>query len=156
MDSGVAIGETVVVGGNQKTVVLYDFVSIRKIVNAYNALLMADKMSKINRIVRNPMEGQLSFHFLKYHEKTAVNFFYYFQCRSYLCTKARLIGNNMLTTRWTLRWTLKLSIQGKQELVYIIIHTLKEKCIILFNNAFQPGSEMDARLHSIKDLTEEW
>jgi subtilisin family serine protease len=45
MDSGVAITENVVVAGNQKTAVLYYFVS-GKIVNAYNALLMADKMSR--------------------------------------------------------------------------------------------------------------
>jgi hypothetical protein len=42
--------------------------------------------------------------------------------------------------------------KGKQELVYSnnSSDTLK-KVYHLFNNAFQPGSEMDARLHSIKD-----
>jgi hypothetical protein len=42
--------------------------------------------------------------------------------------------------------------KGKQELVYSnnSSDTLK-KYYHLFNNAFQPGSEMDARLHSIKD-----
>jgi hypothetical protein len=80
MDSGVAISETVVVGGNQKTAVLLLLcLNQEKIVNAYNALLMADKMSKINRIVRNPMEGQQSFHLFKYHEKIALISFIYFQ-----------------------------------------------------------------------------
>jgi hypothetical protein len=46
MDSGVAISETVVVGGNPKTVVLLRLCLNQKIVNAYNALLMADKMSR--------------------------------------------------------------------------------------------------------------
>jgi hypothetical protein len=43
--------------------------------------------------------------------------------------------------------------KGKQELVYAnnSSDTLKKVYYHLFNNAFQPGSEMDARLHSIKD-----
>ena len=43
--------------------------------------------------------------------------------------------------------------KGKQELVYTnnSSDTLKSVYYHLFNNAFQPGSEMDARLHSIKD-----
>jgi hypothetical protein len=41
--------------------------------------------------------------------------------------------------------------KGKQELVYNTSDTLKKVYYHLFNNAFQPGSEMDARLHSIKD-----
>ncbi|WP_026708369.1 M1 family metallopeptidase [Flavobacterium frigidarium] len=43
--------------------------------------------------------------------------------------------------------------QGTQELVYSnnSSDTLKKVYYHLFNNAFQPGSEMDARLHSIKD-----
>ena len=43
--------------------------------------------------------------------------------------------------------------KGKQELVYTnnSLDTLKTVYYHLFNNAFQPGSEMDARLHSIKD-----
>jgi hypothetical protein len=46
MDSGVAITENVVVAGNQKTAVLLLLCKSGKIVNAYNALLMADKMSR--------------------------------------------------------------------------------------------------------------
>jgi hypothetical protein len=34
--------------------------------------------------------------------------------------------------------------------------TLKKVYYHLFNNAFQPGSEMDARLHTSKILTVEW
>ena len=43
--------------------------------------------------------------------------------------------------------------KGKQELVYTnnSPDTLKKVFYHLFLNAFQPGSEMDARLHSIKD-----
>ncbi|PKH66671.1 peptidase M1 [Flavobacterium sp. ALD4] len=43
--------------------------------------------------------------------------------------------------------------KGKQQLVYSnnSSDTLKKVYYHLFNNAFQPGSEMDARLHSIKD-----
>jgi Peptidase family M1 domain len=43
--------------------------------------------------------------------------------------------------------------KGKQELVYInnSPDTLRKVFYHLFLNAFQPGSEMDARLHSIKD-----
>ena len=43
--------------------------------------------------------------------------------------------------------------QGKQELVYTnnSSDTLKKVYYHLFNNAFQPGSEMDARIQSIKD-----
>ncbi|QBN19384.1 M1 family metallopeptidase [Flavobacterium nackdongense] len=43
--------------------------------------------------------------------------------------------------------------KGKQELVYTnnSSDTLKRVYYHLFNNAFQPGSEMDARLQSIKD-----
>jgi hypothetical protein len=43
--------------------------------------------------------------------------------------------------------------KGKQELVYTnnSSDTLRKVYYHLFNNAFQPGSEMDARLHSIKD-----
>jgi hypothetical protein len=43
--------------------------------------------------------------------------------------------------------------KGKQELVYTnnSSDTLTRVYYHLFNNAFQPGSEMDARLHSIKD-----
>jgi len=43
--------------------------------------------------------------------------------------------------------------KGTQELVYTnnSADTLKKVYYHLFNNAFQPGSEMDARLHSIKD-----
>ena len=43
--------------------------------------------------------------------------------------------------------------RGKQELVYTnnSSDTLKRVFYHLFNNAFQPGSEMDARLQSIKD-----
>lgn len=43
--------------------------------------------------------------------------------------------------------------KGKQELVYTnnSADTLKRVYYHLFNNAFQPGSEMDARLHTIKD-----
>lgn len=43
--------------------------------------------------------------------------------------------------------------KGKQELVYTnnSPDTLKKVFYHLFSNAFQPGSEMDARLHSIKD-----
>jgi hypothetical protein len=43
--------------------------------------------------------------------------------------------------------------KGKQELVYTnnSADTLKKVFYHLFPNAFQPGSEMDARLHSIKD-----
>jgi subtilisin family serine protease len=47
MDSGVAITEAVVVGGNPKDSRSFDSLSQSgKIVNAYNALLMADKMSR--------------------------------------------------------------------------------------------------------------
>ncbi|MEZ7498313.1 S8 family peptidase [Flavobacterium sp. Arc3] len=47
MDSGVAIAENVVVGGNPKDSRSFTTLSQSgKIVNAYNALLMADKMSK--------------------------------------------------------------------------------------------------------------
>ena len=48
MDSGTAINyNDVVVGGNPKTYVLLLILSKSgKIVNAYNALLMAEKMSK--------------------------------------------------------------------------------------------------------------
>ncbi|SEB06054.1 Subtilase family protein [Flavobacterium gillisiae] len=47
MDSGVAITETVVVGGNPKDSRSFTTLSQSgKIVNAYNALLMADKMSR--------------------------------------------------------------------------------------------------------------
>ena len=47
MDSGVAISETVVVGGNPKDSRSFTTLSKSgKIVNAYNALLMADKMSR--------------------------------------------------------------------------------------------------------------
>jgi hypothetical protein len=46
MDSGVAIGETVVVGGNPKDSRSTTLSQSGKIVNAYNALLMADKMSR--------------------------------------------------------------------------------------------------------------
>jgi cell wall-associated protease len=47
MDSGVAISETVVVGGNPKDSRSFTTLSQSgKIVNAYNALLMADKMSR--------------------------------------------------------------------------------------------------------------
>ena len=43
--------------------------------------------------------------------------------------------------------------KGKQELVYTnnSADTLRKVFYHLFPNAFQPGSEMDARLHSIKD-----
>ena len=43
--------------------------------------------------------------------------------------------------------------KGKQELVYSnnSSDTLKKVYYHLFFNAFQPGSEMDARLHFIKD-----
>jgi len=43
--------------------------------------------------------------------------------------------------------------KGKQELVYTnnSSDTLRKVYYHLFNNAFQPGSEMDARLNSIKD-----
>lgn len=43
--------------------------------------------------------------------------------------------------------------KGKQELVYTnnSPDTLRKVYYHLFNNAFQPGSEMDARLHTIKD-----
>ena len=43
--------------------------------------------------------------------------------------------------------------KGTQELVYTnnSADTLKRVFYHLFNNAFQPGSEMDARLQSIKD-----
>jgi hypothetical protein len=43
--------------------------------------------------------------------------------------------------------------KGQQELIYTnnSPDTLKKVYYHLFNNAFQPGSEMDARLHSIKD-----
>jgi hypothetical protein len=43
--------------------------------------------------------------------------------------------------------------KGKQELVYTnnSSDTLRKVFYHLFPNAFQPGSEMDARLHSIKD-----
>ncbi len=43
--------------------------------------------------------------------------------------------------------------KGKQELVYTnnSSDTLKKVYYHLYNNAFQPGSEMDARLHYIKD-----
>ena len=43
--------------------------------------------------------------------------------------------------------------KGTQELVYTnnSKDTLKRVFYHLFNNAFQPGSEMDARLQSIKD-----
>jgi hypothetical protein len=63
MDSGVAISETVVVGGNPKQSVL------RLCLNQENSeriqrLINGDDVEKINRIVRNPMEGQLSFHFI--------------------------------------------------------------------------------------------
>ena len=47
MDSGVAITTDVVVGGNPKDVRSFSALSKSgKIVNAYNALLMAQKMSK--------------------------------------------------------------------------------------------------------------
>ena len=44
--------------------------------------------------------------------------------------------------------------KGTQELVYTnnSADTLKRVYYHLFNNAFQPGSEMDARLQFIKDL----
>lgn len=47
----------------------------------------------------------------------------------------------------------KFQYKGKQELVYTnnSSDTLKKVYYHLYNNAFQPGSEMDARLHSIKD-----
>ena len=43
--------------------------------------------------------------------------------------------------------------KGKQELVYTnnSPDTLRKVYYHLFNNAFQPGSEMDARIQSIKD-----
>jgi uncharacterized cupredoxin-like copper-binding protein len=43
--------------------------------------------------------------------------------------------------------------KGKQELVYSnnSNDTLKKVYYHLFNNAFQPGSEMDMRLQNIKD-----
>jgi hypothetical protein len=44
MDSVVLLKMSV--AGNPKTAVLYYFVKSGKIVNAYNALLMADKMSR--------------------------------------------------------------------------------------------------------------
>ena len=47
MDSGVAITTNVVVGGNPKDPRSFTALSKSgKIVNAYNAILMADKMSK--------------------------------------------------------------------------------------------------------------
>ncbi|MCG9791895.1 M1 family metallopeptidase [Flavobacterium algicola] len=47
----------------------------------------------------------------------------------------------------------KFQYQGNQELVYTnnSSDTLKKVYYHLFNNAFQPGSEMDSRLHTIKD-----
>ena len=44
--------------------------------------------------------------------------------------------------------------KGKQELVYTnnSNDTLKKVYYHLFNNAFQPGSEMDMRLQNIKDI----
>ena len=43
--------------------------------------------------------------------------------------------------------------KGKQELVYTnnSPDTLRKVYYHIFNNAFQPGSEMDARIQSIKD-----
>jgi subtilisin family serine protease len=46
MDSGVAITENVVVAGNQRQPFFTTLSKSGKIVNAYNALLMADKMSR--------------------------------------------------------------------------------------------------------------
>ena len=46
-DSGVAISKTVIVGGDASNKISFNELSVTgKIVNAYNALLMADKMSK--------------------------------------------------------------------------------------------------------------
>jgi hypothetical protein len=47
----------------------------------------------------------------------------------------------------------KFQYHGKQELIYTnnSADTLKKVYFHLFNNAFQPGSEMEARLHTIKD-----
>ena len=46
-DSGVAISKTVIVGGDSSNKISFNELSVTgKIVNAYNALLMADKMSK--------------------------------------------------------------------------------------------------------------
>jgi hypothetical protein len=46
MDSGVAITETVVVEGSKRQPFFTTLSQSGKIVNAYNALLMADKMSR--------------------------------------------------------------------------------------------------------------
>ena len=48
--------------------------------------------------------------------------------------------------------------KGKQELVYTnnSPDTLRKVYYHLFNNAFQPGSEMDARIKASKILTQEW
>jgi hypothetical protein len=46
MDSGVAITENVVVAGNKDSRSFTTLSKSGKIVNAYNALLMADKMSR--------------------------------------------------------------------------------------------------------------
>ena len=48
--------------------------------------------------------------------------------------------------------------KGKQELVYTnnSPDTLKRVFYHLYNNAFQPGSEMDVRLQSIKIQMIEW
>jgi hypothetical protein len=50
----------------------------------------------------------------------------------------------------------KLPIQGKQELVYSNNSYFKKSILSLFNNAFQPGSEMDADYTASKILTVEW
>jgi hypothetical protein len=66
------------------------------------------------------------------------------------------------TTYWQQHATYKMDVvmdvknyqyKGKQELVYTnnSSDTLKKVYYHLFNNAFQPGSEMDARIQSIKD-----
>jgi hypothetical protein len=46
--------------------------------------------------------------------------------------------------------------KGKQEILIIHLIHLRKVYYHLFNNAFQPGSEMDARHTASKILTEEW
>ncbi|OCB77262.1 M1 family metallopeptidase [Flavobacterium crassostreae] len=76
------------------------------------------------------------------------------------CSAATVLAQN--TKYWQQHVAYKMDVsmdvskyqyKGTQELVYTnnSNDTLQKVYYHLFNNAFQPGSEMDARLHSIKD-----
>ena len=101
------------------------------------------------------MEGLKSFHFL----------FYLNMKKTLLIALISLSFGNILaqsTTYWQQQVDYNMDVvmdvknyqyKGKQELVYTnnSSDTLKRVFYHLFNNAFQPGSEMDARIQSIKD-----